>query len=39
MDRKFAIKDPLAENRVFLGIGGFHADLLMIAGLIIRLAI
>jgi penicillin-binding protein 2 len=39
MDRKFAIKDPLAENRIFLSriVAAFFLIILMIAGLIIRL--
>ncbi len=39
MDRKFAIKDPLAENRVFLSriVAAFVLIILMIAGLIARL--
>jgi penicillin-binding protein 2 len=39
MDRKFAIKDSLAENRIFLSriVAAFLLILLMIAGLIVRL--
>lgn len=39
MDRRFAIKDPLAENRVFLSriVAAFLLILLIIAGLIVRL--
>ena len=39
MDRKFAIRDLLAENRVFLSrtVAAFLLILLMIAGLIVRL--
>ena len=39
MDRKFAIKDSLAENRIFLSriVAAFLLILFMIAGLIIRL--
>lgn len=39
MERRFAIKDSLAENRVFLSriVAAFLLILLMIAGLIIRL--
>ncbi|MDD4914709.1 MAG: penicillin-binding protein 2 [Methylococcales bacterium] len=40
MDRKFAIKDALAENRVFLSriVTAFILIILLIAGLIVRLA-
>lgn len=39
MDRKFAIKDPLAESRVFLSrvVAAFLLILLMITGLVARL--
>ena len=39
MDIKFAIKDPLAENRVFLSriVAAFVLIILMIVGLVIRL--
>ena len=39
MDKKFAIKDPLAENRIFIGriVAAFVLILLMIVGLIVRL--
>lgn len=39
MDRTFAIKDTLAENRIFLGriVAAFVLILLMIAGLVVRL--
>jgi penicillin-binding protein 2 len=39
MDRKFAIKDTLAENRIFLGriVTAFVLIILMVIGLIVRL--
>lgn len=39
MDRKFTIKDPLAENRIFLSrvVAAFVLILLMIVGLVTRL--
>ena len=39
MDRQFAIKDSLAENRIFLSrvVAAFLLILLLIAGLIVRL--
>lgn len=39
MDRRFAIKDPLAENRVFLAriVVAFSLILLLVVGLVIRL--
>ena len=39
IDRKFAIKDPLAENRVFLSriVAAFFLILLLITGLVVRL--
>jgi penicillin-binding protein 2 len=39
MERRFAIKDPLAENRLFLGriVSAFLLILLLIIGLVVRL--
>lgn len=40
MDRKFAIKDSLAENRIFLSriVAAFILIIILIAGLVLRLA-